>query len=212
MSHTKILAMLFSDLKDYSKIESDSLKEQIEIINQDMISKYLNPYNHIFVNTWGDGFFICSYSCSDITEIALRMRDHIRTLNWRKLHFINPLSIRIALHSSEATVIEKDGIEDALDWYQEAKKKYADFYPLSEIPLNSLGYQLLGQDKIDEAIEIFKLATIDFPDSWNTYDSYAEALMRDGQTDAAIENYKKSLELNPNTNNAREMLKRMEKK
>ena len=114
--------------------------------------------------------------------------------------------------SGMAQIIEKDGIEDAVDWYQEAKKKYADFYPLSEIPLNSLGYQLLGQDKIVEAIEIFKLATIDFPDSWNAYDSYAEALMRDGQTDAAIENYKKSLELNPNNNNAREMLKRMEKK
>ena len=111
--------------------------------------------------------------------------------------------------SGMAQIIGKDSFEDALDWYREAKKKYADFYPVSEIPLNTLGYQLLGQDKINAAIEVFKLATIDFPESWNAYDSYAEALMRDNQTDAAIKNYEKSLELNPDNNNAREMLKKL---
>jgi len=49
-----------------------------------------------------------------------------------------------------------------------------------------------------------------FPNRDNPYDSYAEALMTLGKNKEAIKNYKKSLELNPNNNNAKEMLKKLE--
>ncbi len=56
----------------------------------------------------------------------------------------------------------------------------------------------------------FKLSTEVFPDKDNPYDSYAEALMAPGKNKEAIKNYKKSLELNPNNQNAVEMLKKLE--
>ena len=36
--------------------------------------------------------------------------------------------------------------------------------------------------------------------------------MKNNETELAVKNYKKSLELNPENNNAKEMLKRLEKK
>ncbi len=54
---------------------------------------------------------------------------------------------------------------------------------------------------------IFKLNTEEFPDSWNAFDSYAEGLMRNGQKELAIKNYKHSLELNSGNTNAIQQIK-----
>jgi tetratricopeptide (TPR) repeat protein len=67
----------------------------------------------------------------------------------------------------------------------------------TENELNLYGYQLMGQNRLDEALEVFKLNIERFPDSWNTYDSYAEALSNRGDFKGAINYYKKALELAP---------------
>ena len=81
-----------------------------------------------------------------------------------------------------------------------------------EQTLNNLGYYLIRLDQIEAAIEVFKSNVQKHPDSWNVYDSLGEAYMIAGQTQLAIDYYKKSLELNPDNNNAKEMLKKLEKK
>jgi tetratricopeptide (TPR) repeat protein len=78
--------------------------------------------------------------------------------------------------------------------------------------MNAFGYELLRSDQVDEAIEVFKFNVEQFPNSFNVYDSLGEAFMKNGDKDLAIQNYKKSLELNPENNNAVEMLKRLEEK
>ena len=75
--------------------------------------------------------------------------------------------------------------------------------------LNQLGYTLLNQGKTDEAIAIFALNAKEFPKSANVWDSLAEGYMLAGQKEKAIENYKKSLELNPHNKNASDMLKKL---
>jgi tetratricopeptide (TPR) repeat protein len=44
------------------------------------------------------------------------------------------------------------------------------------------------------------------------YDSVAEAYLKSGQKDLAIENYKKSLEKNPDNEHAKDKLKELESK
>ncbi len=73
--------------------------------------------------------------------------------------------------------------------------------------INRLGYRLLGWNRIDEAKKIMLLNTELFPASANAFDSYGEALMLSGDTASAIINYEKSLELNPENNNATEQLR-----
>jgi len=50
-----------------------------------------------------------------------------------------------------------------------------------------------------------------YPKASNTYDSLAEAYMTINERELAIQNYKKSLELNPNNTNAAAIIKRLEK-
>ena len=59
------------------------------------------------------------------------------------------------------------------------------------------------------AIEIFKLNVEAYPQCWNVYHSLGEAYMRHGEKEFAIQNYEKSLELNPQNTNAAEMLKKL---
>jgi cytochrome c-type biogenesis protein CcmH/NrfG len=49
----------------------------------------------------------------------------------------------------------------------------------------------------------------DYPQSGNVYDSLGEAHMRAGQKELAIQNYEKSLQLDPKNQNAVEMLKKL---
>jgi 3-oxoadipate enol-lactonase len=94
-----------------------------------------------------------------------------------------------------------------------AKFFYSKFQNEPEIPflrereMNDLGYKYLQEGKAKEAIALFQINTVAFPNSANTYDSLGEAYLKDGQKDLAIENYRKSLELNPNNENARQVLK-----
>jgi hypothetical protein len=65
----------------------------------------------------------------------------------------------------------------------------------TETEVNNYGYQLLGQNKIDEAIDVFRKNVKDHPASWNVYDSLAEAYERKGEKKLAIENYRKALSM-----------------
>jgi len=107
-------------------------------------------------------------------------------------------------------VISDSGIEEGLKKYTEMKEENHGEYLFSESMMNALGYKLLGQEKIKEAIEIFKLNVKEYPDSFNAYDSLGEAYMKDGETELAIMNYQKSLDLNPNNENGKKMLENLQ--
>ncbi|MFT4850794.1 MAG: CubicO group peptidase (beta-lactamase class C family) [Sediminicola sp.] len=83
---------------------------------------------------------------------------------------------------------------------------------INENNLNVLGYNFLNQDKTKLAQDIFKVNMTLYPDSFNVYDSYAEACMKTGAIDLAILNYNKSLNLNPENSNAKEMLKELQER
>ena len=72
-----------------------------------------------------------------------------------------------------------------------------------ETQLNAYGYQLIGQGKLKEAIDIFKENVKRYPASWNVYDSLAEALEKSGDNKAAVNNYKNALAKAPEAQKAR---------
>ena len=83
-----------------------------------------------------------------------------------------------------------------------AENKDETEYDISESGINSFGYNLLGQDKKEEALKIFKLNTQHYPNGFNTWDSYGECLLLLGNKEERINAYKKSLALNPKNKNA----------
>ncbi len=78
-----------------------------------------------------------------------------------------------------------------------------------ENEFNLLGYRLLGQSKVDDAIAVFELSVEHYPDSWNVYDSLGEAHATKGNRERAIELYRHSLELNPDNTNGVQALERL---
>jgi len=117
-------------------------------------------------------------------------------------------------HKNPASEILKDlegkALIDAIAKISKLRTDGGDIY-FEEASLNSLGYALLGREKINGAVAVFELNVEVFPESFNVYDSYAEALMKSGDTENAIVNYQKSLALNPDNTNARDMLETLEK-
>ncbi|MGD2217036.1 MAG: serine hydrolase, partial [Gemmatimonadales bacterium] len=104
--------------------------------------------------------------------------------------------------------IEEQGVEAGIAMYRELKASHPP-EAFHEFILNMLGYRLLRGDRISDAIEIFKLNVEEYPDAWNPYDSLGEAYMEAGEVELAIENYERSLELNPDNTNAVAMLEQI---
>jgi CubicO group peptidase (beta-lactamase class C family) len=99
------------------------------------------------------------------------------------------------------------GTTPALKDYKERRKRDSSVI-ISESKMNNIGYALLRMHKHDDAIEVFRQNTDDFPQSWNVWDSLGEAYMDKGDKELAIKYYEKSLGLNPaNTNGAAQLKK-----
>lgn len=82
----------------------------------------------------------------------------------------------------------------------------------TERNVNSAGYAVMADGKLKEAIELFKLNVQLYPQSWNVYDSLGEAYANAGETALAIQNYEKSLQLNPKNETAKAALTKLKGK
>ena len=100
-------------------------------------------------------------------------------------------------------------IASAIHQYLVLKANNDTTYDFSESELNELGYEFLAMKSYPEAIEILKLNVEEFPSSSNVYDGLGEAYMDHGERDLAIQNYRKSLELDSGNTNAVMRLKKL---
>jgi tetratricopeptide (TPR) repeat protein len=107
------------------------------------------------------------------------------------------------------SMVLKDGADKAVQMFRQIRKENPTAVVFSEFSVNGLGYLLLSQERVADAIAVFKLNVEAYPNSFNVYDSLGEAYMRSGDKELAVKNYQKSLELNPDNQNGREMLKRL---
>ena len=104
----------------------------------------------------------------------------------------------VSQNKSFNTLNTRSGLLKALGKKEEADKIMADALPLAtENDLNNYGYQLINEQRLDKAVEIFILNTQKYPTSANAWDSLGEAYTLKGDKENAIKNFKKSLSLNP---------------
>jgi len=81
-----------------------------------------------------------------------------------------------------------------------------------ENSLNNTGYNLISANRLNDAIEVFRLNVKLNPNAWNTYDSLGEALALAGNKKEAIEDYEKSVKLNPKNDNGIKALEKLRAK
>jgi len=82
----------------------------------------------------------------------------------------------------------------------------------TEDNLNTWGYKLIAINKIEKALEIFKLNVHFFPKSGNTFDSLAETYALLGMNSEALKNYEIALKLNPANSNANNQIEKLKEK
>jgi Tfp pilus assembly protein PilF len=83
-------------------------------------------------------------------------------------------------------------------------------YTDTERAMNSLGYRLLGEKMTSQAIAVFKANVEAYPGSPNVYDSLADAYLAAGDKKAALESYRRMLEVDPQNANALNAIRRLE--
>lgn len=105
--------------------------------------------------------------------------------------------------------IELGDFENARSLYLNIHSKNPSDPAIAENRLNRMGYQMISDNNLEAALFIFQLNIELYPNSANCYDSYADALQRNGQLKKSIENYTHALKLDPNLNNAAENLKKL---
>ncbi len=94
--------------------------------------------------------------------------------------------------------IASNGIDSAISGYRILQKSDTVNYDFSENVLNSYAYVLLRANRVTEAIKVFQLNTEVYPNSFNVYDSLADAYEKAGNKAMALESCIKALKLDPN--------------
>jgi len=185
------------------------------------ISWFLTKYrgNAVVNHSGGDTGFVSLLVLIPEKKIAVVMmsnygRASLRVINNAALDIAlglkpEPVVIKTPIDKVLFKTISTEGLEAAVKQYYELKKNQPQAYDFQERLLNILGYNLMGQGKRKEAIRVLQLNVEAYPESSNVYDSLGEAYMRNGDKAPAIENYEKSLKLDPGNTGAVEMLKKL---
>jgi CubicO group peptidase (beta-lactamase class C family) len=101
------------------------------------------------------------------------------------------------------------GLATALDRYEAIKQTTRISPKEDEANLNGFAYRLLFSGSVSDAVQVFERNVKQYPQSSNVYDSLGEAYIKAGEKEKAIQNYEKSLELDPKNDNAKERLKKL---
>jgi tetratricopeptide (TPR) repeat protein len=102
--------------------------------------------------------------------------------------------------------------DKALEGYLELKKQDSTQVYIEEVEINRLGYNLLRTEAFENAISVFKMNVVLYPDSDNVYDSLADAYLRSGDSLQAFTNYSKALELDSDNERAKRYVENYTKK
>jgi hypothetical protein len=103
------------------------------------------------------------------------------------------------------------GYDSAIAHYRILQKSANPDYDFAEVVLNSYAYILMRSGKVNDAIRIFKLNTEIYPNSFNCYDSLADAYEKAGNKTLAIESCKKALQIDPSNGYEKDRINALEK-
>ncbi len=117
--------------------------------------------------------------------------------------------MRFTFNSYRITKAMKENVVAFTDHFEQLSKEWGEEFKPSEGLINSNAYSFIRQEKFNIALDFFKLNIELYPQSYNVYDSIAECYLKMGNKVLAIINYNKSLELNPNNQNAVKILKEL---
>ncbi|RRB07390.1 serine hydrolase [Larkinella rosea] len=197
---------LFTPFRDHyaygwgvNKAKIGQRKDSVQLVSH---SGGINGFNTQFTRIPKEKHTIILLNNTGGTTLGA-MQDNILKILYDQPYENPKKPIAAALRQTIAT----STLEKAIQQFRVLKNDKA--YGLNEDEMNSLGYELMRDGKLNEALAVFNLNAESFPNSSNVYDSRGEAYMAKGDKELSIKDYKKSLELDPRNTNAGEMLKKL---
>jgi len=128
---------------------------------------------------------------------------------------VNEGTVEIPRISAEAMIpyelLMAGKIADALEGYKKIQREKPNNAAIAEGRLVSLASSLLEQKRGAEAIALLKVNVELHPQSARAYESLGEAYMSKGDKDLAIASYRKSLDLDPRSKSAADILRKLER-
>ncbi|MDP8268817.1 MAG: tetratricopeptide repeat protein, partial [Candidatus Tenebribacter davisii] len=126
--------------------------------------------------------------------------------------FNNDTFIKIPVESIllENFIAEND-IIGARKWLEEQESLKKLTVNKLEDYFNDMGYFLISNNKFKEATFYLELNTVLFDDSANAWDSLGEVYFFSGKYELSIETMKKALEVNPQNQNAKQIIMKTQK-
>jgi tetratricopeptide (TPR) repeat protein len=121
------------------------------------------------------------------------------------LAYVPERSLAESLHETVSANDASRAASAFAAWKSEPRHFWVDPEP----ELNALGYRLMGEKRLPEAIQIFRLAAEASPRSANAFDSLGEAYAAAGDREAAIGAYEKALALDPELDSARDAVTKL---
>lgn len=119
---------------------------------------------------------------------------------------------------SVAEFAADEGAEAALIFHQQLKEKYKDFNwwnafdpEILESSITRKGYALMRNGNLESASQVFTLNTMLFPNSFDVWDSLGEWCYNMKKFNLSLQYYKKSIELNPDNENGKQMIERIKR-
>jgi uncharacterized protein len=100
-----------------------------------------------------------------------------------------------------AATLDSQGVQAALTQYRALRAEHANEYEFTEFDLNAFGYSELSKGNTANAIAILKLNAEEYPKSFAVYDSLGEAYEKSGNAQAAIQSFRRSVEIYPAADN-----------
>jgi tetratricopeptide (TPR) repeat protein len=107
-----------------------------------------------------------------------------------------------------AAELARQGFDRASMVYRTFRQRDSSF-SLTEVEVNAWGYQLMRAGDTKSSVAILRLNAELHGDSWNAFDSLGEAYAQAGNTQMAVDSFRKSLAMNPSNTNAVTWLKQL---
>lgn len=108
-------------------------------------------------------------------------------------------AMEVLMEDFESRTTEEGYVRAAVQHYKAYSKILGRNYIPEAFYLNAEGYNLLEEEKVEAALNVFELAIHYYPQSVNALDSYAEALVVAGRNEKAIAVYNRAYELGKKT-------------
>jgi len=119
-----------------------------------------------------------------------------------------PVAYKVSLAFAYARNLYLKGTDYASSFFNAYRMDTLHYY-LSQAEMDRAGLEFSRKNFQAQALETYKINTLLFPESWRTFNSYGNALLRNGKKEEALLMFERSIALNPNDENGKTVIKQI---